>query len=84
MAASLLSAQLSAVAAALGTGSGRDTSPARAGPSAATVIPHRRAASLTRAGPCRTHGKDIEGTQGQIVLHLPVVGFGTFLQSIWH
>lgn len=42
MADSLLSAQLSAVAATLGTGSGRDTSPTRAGPSAATVIPHRR------------------------------------------
>jgi len=28
---------------ALGTGSGRDTSPARAGPSADIVLPHRRA-----------------------------------------
>lgn len=41
-------------------------------------------ASLTQAGLCRTHGKDIKGTQGQIILHLPAVGFGTFLRSIWH
>lgn len=41
-------------------------------------------APLTQVVLCWTYGKGIEGTQGQIILHLPAMGFGTFFQSIWH
>lgn len=40
-------------------------------------------ASLTRAVLCWKHGKGIEGTEGQIILHLHALGFGTFFWSIW-